>query len=65
MGPYLAGGDHDADLLDGLGKLFGLDHSVVVQVEVLEGLEEDALLGLRAAGLLRQLLLKLFLETAP
>jgi len=36
---YLSGGDHDANLLDGLGELVGLDGAVVVQIKVLESLE--------------------------
>ena len=40
---YLLGGNHDADLLDGLGELVGLDGAVVVEIEVLEGLHQDGL----------------------
>ena len=40
---YLSCGDHDANLLDGFGELIRLDGSVIVEVEVLEGLEEDGL----------------------
>ncbi len=62
MGTYLLGGDLDANLLDGLGELIGLNGAVVVQVEVLEGLEEDLLFRLGASGLLGQLVLELSLE---
>lgn len=64
MVSYLAGGDHDADLLDGFGELFGLDSAVVVKVEVLEGLEEHLFLALDAARFLAQLVLEFFLEAA-
>ena len=59
----MPGGDHDADLLDGLGELIRLDSAVVVQVEVLEGLEEHGLLVAVAGRLLGKLLLKRLLET--
>ena len=45
---YLSGGDHDANLLDGLGELIRLHSAVVVQVEVLESLEENSFLVGRA-----------------
>ena len=57
-------GDHDADLLDGFGELVRLDRAVIVQVEVLEGLEEDGFLVGVSARLLRKLLLEGLLETA-
>ena len=41
---YLLGGDHDTDLLDGLGEFIGLNTTGVVQVEVLERLGEHLLL---------------------
>ena len=62
-GTYLLGRDHDADLLDGLGEFVGLDEAGVVQVEVLERLLEDSLLGGDARGLLLQLILQFSLET--
>lgn len=61
-GTYLLGWDLDADLLDGLGELDGLDGAVVVEVEVLEGLEEDLLFGLSAPGFLGEFVLELSLE---
>lgn len=60
---YLAGRDHDADLLDGLGELFSLHGAVVVQVEVLEALHEDGLIAHAAAGLLGELLEQLLFKT--
>ena len=57
-------GDHNADLLDGFGELVRLDRAVIVEVEVLEGLEEDGFLVGVTAGLLRKLLLEGLLETA-
>ena len=57
-------GDHNADLLDGFGELVRLDRAVIVEVEVLEGLEEDSFLIGVTAGLLRKLLLEGLLETA-
>jgi len=44
--------DNNTNLLDGLGELLWLDGATVVQVEVLEGADEDGLLTLVAAGLL-------------
>ena len=61
---YLTGGDHDADLLNGAGELIGLDSAVVVEVEVLEGLDEDHLVVGGAVALLAELLLEFLLETA-
>ena len=61
---YLAGGDHDSDLLNRLGELLGLDSAVVIKVEVLEGLEEHLFLALDATGFLAQLVLEFFLEAA-
>ena len=58
----MSGGDHDTDLLDGLGELIRLHGAVVVQVEVLESLEEHSLLIGRAGGLLRKLLFESLLE---
>jgi len=58
-----SGGDMDADLFDGLGEFVGLDNAVIIQVEVLERLHEDGLLGLGAACLLRQLVFQFSLET--
>ena len=60
----MSGGDHDADLLDGLGKLVGLDGAVVVQVEVLESLEQNGFLVGVSRGLLGQLGLESLLEAA-
>ena len=59
---YLSGGDHDADLLDSLGKFIGLDSAVVVQVEILEGLQEDGLLVGCAGSLLRKFRLQRLLK---
>lgn len=50
---YLPGGDHDTNLFDCLGELFGLDGAIVVQIEVLKGPLQDGLLALCAARLLR------------
>ena len=61
---YLSGWDLDADLLDGLGEFVWLDGSVVVEIEVFEGLHEDLLLGLGAASLLGQLVFQFSLETS-
>ena len=61
---YLSGWDLDADLFDGLGEFLGLDSSVVVEVEVLECLFEDGLLGLRALGLFGELVLQFALEAS-
>jgi len=36
---YLSRGDHDTNLLDGFGKLIWFDSAVIVQIEVLEGLQ--------------------------
>lgn len=62
-GAYLFGGDHDADFLDSLGELFSLDSAVVVQIEVLEGLQQNGLIVLHSIALLSQLGLKRLLET--
>ena len=51
-------GDHNADLLDGFGELVRLDRAVIVEVEVLEGLEEDGLLVGHTCGLGRKFSLK-------
>jgi hypothetical protein len=59
----LLGGDHDTDLLNGLGEFIGLDSAGVVQVEILERLDEDLLLGSNARCLLLQLVLQFSLET--
>ena len=61
---YLSRGDHNADLLNGFGKLVRLDRAVIVEVEVLEGLEEDGFLVGVTARLLGKLLLEGLLETA-
>lgn len=60
---YVSSGDHNSDLLDGLGELLGLDGAVVVEVEVLEALEEHGFLGLAAARLLGELFDEFLLET--
>lgn len=60
---YLLGGDHDTNLLNGLGEFIGLNSAGVVQIEVLERLDEDLLLGLNARCLLLQLVLQFSLET--
>ena len=60
---YLTGGDHDTNLLDGLGELIGLDSAVVVKIEVLESLKQDGFLVGGASGLLGELLLQLTLKT--
>ena len=59
---YLAGWNHDTNLLNSLGELFGFDGAVVVKIEVLEGLQEDLFFTLDAARFLRQLVLELFFE---
>ena len=53
MVTYLSGGDHDADLFDGLGEFLWLHSVIVVQIEVFEGSQENGLLVLHAARLLR------------
>jgi len=60
---YLLGGDHDTDLLDGLGELIGLDGTGVVKIKELESLHENGLFAGVATGLLVKLVQKLFLET--
>ena len=45
---YLLGWDHDTDFLHGFGKLIGLNHPVVVKIEILECFEEDGLFTLHA-----------------
>ena len=60
---YLLGWDHDTNLLDGLGELIWLHGTVIVQIEILEGLEKNGFLILDSSGLLGQLGLKGFLET--
>ena len=52
---YLLGWDHDTNLLNSLGELIRLDCSVTVQVEILEGPEDDCLLVLVTMGLLGKL----------
>jgi hypothetical protein len=52
---YLLGRDHDTDLFDRFGEFFGLNHTVVVQIEVLESLHEDLFLTLTTGRFLRQL----------
>jgi len=59
---YLFGWNHDTDLLNGLGELIGLDSSVSVQVEVLEGFLENLLLRGDAGRFLLKLVLQLFLK---
>ena len=59
----MSGWDHDTDLLDGLGELIRLDSAVVVEIEILEGLEENGLFVGVTGSFLGQLLLKGFLET--
>jgi len=59
---YLAGGDHDTNLLDGLGEFIGLNGTVVVKIEVLERLKEYGLLVGGTVGFLGQLVLQFFLE---
>ena len=51
----MARGDHDADLFNGLGKFIRLNGAVVVEIEVLEGLEEDGLFVEVATSLLGEL----------
>ena len=60
---YLSGWDHDTDLLNGLGELIRLNGSIVVEIEILEGLEEDGLFVGVTGSFLGQLLLEGFLET--
>ena len=63
LATYLFSGDHDADLLDSLSKLVGLDTTGVVQVEVLECFVENLLLGLNSRSFLLQLILEFSFET--
>jgi hypothetical protein len=49
---YLAGWDHDTNLLNSLGELFSFDGAVVVKIEVLEGLQEDLFFTLDATRFL-------------
>jgi hypothetical protein len=60
---YLSCGDHNANLLDGLSELIGLDSAVIVEIEVLEGFKQNCLFVSCSRGFLRKLLLKRFLET--
>ena len=62
-GTYLFSGDHDTNLLNCFGELFGFNAAVVVKIEVLKALNEHILLALVARSLLRQLLEKLFFKT--
>jgi hypothetical protein len=57
------GGNHDSDLLDGLGKLIRLYSSAVVEIEVFESLHEHLFLGLGARSFLLKLIFKFFFET--
>ena len=59
----MLGWDHDTNLLDSLGELIWLDSTVIVEIEILEGLEKNGFLILDSSGLLGQLGLKGFLET--
>jgi len=59
----LSSGDHDADLLDSLGELIGLDSAVIVEIEVLEGFKQNCFFIGSSRGFLRKLLLQSFLET--
>ena len=58
----MSSGDHDADLLDSLGELIGLDSSVIVEIEIFESLHQDCLLVGVAGRLLGQFLLKSLLK---
>ena len=49
---YLFGRNLDTDLLNGFGKFFWLNGTVVIKIEVLESLLKYLLLGLSALGLL-------------
>jgi hypothetical protein len=49
---YLSGGDHDTNLFNSLGELFGFDSSIVVKIEIFERFQEDGLLALAATSLL-------------
>ena len=60
---YLSGWDLNSNLLDGLGELVWLNGAIVVEIEVLESLHEDLLLGLGSSCLLRQLVLEFSLKT--
>ena len=60
---YVLGWDLDTNLLDGLRELIWLDGTILIEVEVLEGLLENLLLRLSSLGLLRQLVLEFSLET--
>jgi len=60
---YLLGWDLDSDLLNSLSEFIGLNGSIIVQIKVLEGLEENFVLRLCASGLFSELVLKLSLET--
>lgn len=59
----LLGWDHNTNFLNSFCELIRLDAAIVVQVEVLEGPNEDSLLTLMARGLLGELLDELFLKT--
>ena len=48
----MAGGDHDTNLFASLGELIGFNSAIVVEIEVLEGLEKDSLLVGVTGGLL-------------
>ena len=58
----MSGRDHDTDLLNSLGELIGLNSTVIVKIEVLEGLQEDGLLVGGARSLLGKLRLQRFLK---
>jgi len=63
LSTYLLGWDLNTNLLDCLCELIRFYGSVVVEVEVLEGLLEDCLLGLCALGFLGELVFEFSLET--
>jgi hypothetical protein len=62
---YLFGRNHDSNLFNSFCELIWLNGAVVVQIEVLEALEQDLLLGGGSRAFLLQLILQFFLETKP
>lgn len=60
---YLLGGDHNTDLLNSVGELVGLNTAGVVEIEVLETLVENLLLGLNSRSFLLQLGFEFSFET--
>jgi len=58
----LLGWNHDTYFLDCFSKLFILNGSIVVEVEILKGFKQHLLFTLHAAGLLWQFSLQLFFK---